>query len=73
MNNVIMITRFGPSNPQERRRLAKMFGRYGKEDMRRFWDEIGDDSFYHGPEGSFDCADIHGYMNMTGDGSYCAV
>lgn len=37
------------------------------------WDEIGDDSFYHGPEGNFDCVDIHSYLNMLGDGEYCAV
>ena len=38
------------------------------------WDAIGDDSFYHAPDGaSFDCVDIHSYMNMLGDGAYCAV
>lgn len=41
--------------------------------LRRMWDEIGDDSFYTGPEGSFDCADIHRVMNAKGDGVYCAV
>ena len=38
-------------------------------DLRRLWDEIGDDSFSNG----YDCADIHSYMNMLGDGVYCAV
>lgn len=54
-------------------RLRRIFRGRSKEDMRRFWDEVGDDSFYHGPEGDFDCADIHGYMNIIGDGAYCAV
>lgn len=66
-------TRNGPKNPTERKRLAKMFAGKSKDDMRRFWDGCGDDSFYHGPEGDFDCEDIHGYMNMIGDGVYCAV
>lgn len=66
-------TRFGPQVAKERMRLAKMFAGKTVEDMRRFWDECGDDSFYHGPEGDFDCTDIHSYMNMLGDGHYCAV
>lgn len=66
-------TRYGPRNPDERHRLARMFAGRSKDDMRRMWDAIGDDSFYHGPDGDFDCADIHSYMNMIGDGGYCAV
>jgi len=66
-------TKYGPQAQLERMRLAKMFRGRSVEDMRRFWDCIGDDSFYHGSEGDFDCADIHGYMNMLGDGAYCAV
>lgn len=54
-------------------RVKKLFAPYSKADLRRFWDQVGDDSFYGGPEGSFDCADIHFYMNLTDDGSYCAV
>lgn len=54
-------------------RVKEMFRGFSREDMRRFWDGIGDDSFYVGPEGEFDCEDIHFYMNLTGDGSYCAV
>jgi len=54
-------------------RVKDMFRSFTKDDLRRFWDGVGDDSFYTGPEGAFDCADIHFYMNMTGDGSYCAV
>lgn len=76
MTNVIefpRFTRFGPQIAMERNRLAKMFAGMSISDMRRFWDGCGDDSFYHGPEGDFDCADIHGYMNMLGDGRYCAV
>lgn len=46
---------------------------YSIADLRRFWDNIGDDSFYTGPEGEFDCADIHRVMNEKGDGIYCAV
>lgn len=41
--------------------------------LRHFWDNIGDNSFYEGPEGMFDCADIHAVMNEKGDGIYCAV
>lgn len=41
--------------------------------LRRLWDGVGDDSFYDGPEGSFDCADIHLALNLKGDGAYCAV
>lgn len=41
--------------------------------LRRFWDEVGDNSFYEGPEGEFDCADIHRVLNEKGDGYYCAV
>lgn len=82
MHNVVefpQFTAYGPNgcHPEgkaERLRLAKLFAGKTREDMRRFWDGISDyDSFYHGPEGDFDCADIHGYMNMLGDGSYCAV
>ena len=43
------------------------------QDLRRMWDAVGDDSFYHGPEGSFDCAEIHRVLNEKGDGRYCAV
>lgn len=46
---------------------------YGVADLRRFWDEIGDNSFYEGPEGMFDCSDIHRVLNEKGDGYYCAV
>lgn len=63
----------GPTKESYESRLRRIFAGRSKEDMRRFWDSIGDDSFYHGPEGDFDCADIHGYMNMIGDGEYCAV
>lgn len=41
--------------------------------LRRFWDGIGDNSFYHGPEGSFDCADIYSALTLKGDGEYCDV
>lgn len=41
--------------------------------LRRFWDEVGDNSFYEGPEGKFDCSDIHRVLNERGDGAYCAV
>lgn len=76
MTNVIefpVFTKYGPTDPKERRRLATLFRGRTVEEMRKFWDGLGGDSFYDGPEGSFDCADIHGYMNMIGDGRYCAV
>lgn len=47
--------------------------RYDTTFLRRFWDGIGDNSFYEGPEGMFDCADIHRVLNERGDGRYCAV
>ncbi len=49
-------------------RIRNLFAGRSRADVRRFWDQIGDDSFYHGPEGDFDC-----YLNMIGDGDYCAV
>jgi hypothetical protein len=57
----------------EVQRVKEMFRGFSKDDMRKFWDGVGDDSFYSGPEGEFDCADIHFFMNLSGDGSYCAV
>lgn len=50
-------------------RLRAMFAGFSKEEMRVMWDHVGDDSFF----GPYDCADIHGYMNLIGDGDYCAV
>lgn len=48
--------------------------RFSIDDLRRFWDGVSDDtSFYEGPEGSFDVADIHRVLNEKGDGYYCAV
>lgn len=41
--------------------------------LRRLWDEVGEDSFYTGPEGSYDCADIHLALNLKGDGLYCCI
>jgi len=72
MNNIIQIpvfTRNGPRAETERKRLAVMFRGKSKEDMRALWDGVDDTSFC----GPYDCADIHAYMNMTGDGGYCAV
>lgn len=66
---------YGPKAREARQRLAKMFAGKSIIDMRHMWDNVSDhDSFYHAPDGSmYDCADIHGYMNMLGDGKYCAV
>lgn len=68
-------TKYGPKDPSERNRLARMFAGKSVTDMRAMWDGISDiDSFYHSPDGSmYDCSDIHLYMNMLGDGVYCAV
>ena len=41
--------------------------------LRIMWDEVGDDSYYTGPLGDADCADIHRVLNEKGDGYYCAV
>ena len=62
-------TKYGPTATGERRRLAKLFVGKSIKDMRKLWDDVGDDSF----SGPYDCADIHSYMNMMGDGVYCAV
>lgn len=67
-------TKYGPTASDARARLSRMFVGKSVADMRVMWDGIGDDSFYHAPDGSmYDCADIHSYMNMLGDGVYCAV
>ena len=57
----------------ETQRVCELFQGFSKEHLRKLWDGVGDDSFYSGPEGEFDCADIHFFMNLTGDGAYCAV
>jgi ferritin-like protein len=62
-------TRWGPQREADRLRLAKLFAGKSKDDMRKLWDTVGEDSF----SGPYDCADIHSYMNMLGDGEYCAV
>ena len=54
---------------EERERLERLFHGKSREDMRHMWDNMGDDCFY----GEFDCTDIWLYMNMIGDGDYCAV
>jgi len=42
--------------------------------LRYMWDNVSDDtSFYEGPEGSHDCAEIWMALNAKGDGQYCAV
>lgn len=66
-------TKYGPARHNERVRLAKMFRGFSADVMRNIWDGIEDDSFYRGSFGVFDCEDIHAYMNMIGDGGYCAV
>jgi hypothetical protein len=67
-------TRYGPQREADRRQLARMFAGKSVAEMRYMWDNIGDDSFYHSPDGlAYDCSDIHSYMNMIGDGVYCAV
>lgn len=62
-------TAYGPARADERRRLAKLFAGKSVADMRQLWDNMGEDSFSSG----YDCVDIHSYMNMIGDGGYCAV
>ncbi|TGQ11246.1 hypothetical protein EN858_15100 [Mesorhizobium sp. M4B.F.Ca.ET.215.01.1.1] len=68
-------TKFGPSphtknGRDHRARLARLFAGKTIADMRRLWDAIDDETSFSGP---YDCADIHSYMNMLGDGRYCAV
>lgn len=68
-------TEYGPNartawGRQERTRLAKMFAGKTKENMRALWDSFDDNTSFCGP---YDCADVHSYMNMLGDGAYCAV
>jgi hypothetical protein len=78
MGNVVnlrpALTKWGPDartewGRVERARLVKLFAGKSVEDMRHLWDTIGDNSF----SGPYDCQDIHSYMNMLGDGGYCAV
>lgn len=76
-SNLLQFPKFTPWGPNphhhegrmERQRLAKLFAGKSVADMRVLWDTVGDDSF----SGPYDCADIHSYMNMLGDGGYCAV
>lgn len=68
-------TKYGP-NPNlargraERVRLAKLFAGKSINDMRALWDSFDDRTSFCGP---YDCADVHSYMNMLGDGGYCAT
>lgn len=50
--------------------LRRKFAHFSKEEMRVMWDNISDDDSHFGP---YDCADIHAWMNLQGDGAYCAV
>jgi hypothetical protein len=61
-------TKYGPRRENERMRLARLFAGKTVEDMRKLWDTVGENSF----SGPYDCEDIHAYMNMLGDGAYCA-
>lgn len=62
-----------PTRDSHERYLRDLFMGKTKDEVRTMWDGVGDDSFYHGPDGMYDCADIHGYLNLIGDGAYCAV
>jgi hypothetical protein len=57
------LTRYGPLDAGERRRLVRLFAGNSIKDMRKLWD--ASDRRRYG--------DIHSYMNMLGDGLYCAV
>lgn len=73
MSNVVQFPRFtpyGPSQDQERRRLAKLFAGKSIEDMRALWDSEQDERGYLQ---GYPCEDVHSYLNMLGDGAYCAV
>ena len=48
----------------EEERLRKKFAGKTRDEMRALWDD---------EEHADDCDDIHAYMNLTGDGVYCAV
>lgn len=51
-------------------RLRAMFGHMSRDEVRALWANIDDDTSFCG---EYDCADIHGYLNLIGDGRYCAV
>lgn len=53
----------------EEQRLRDLFQDFSRDELRLMWDNLGDDSFF----GPYDCADIHLWMNLTGDGAYCAI
>lgn len=53
----------------EEERLRELFQYFTRDEMRNMWDNLDDDSFF----GPYDCADIHAWMNLRGDGEYCAV
>lgn len=50
-------------------RLRKLFDGKTKDDVRNLWDQ------YDGcnEPGGFCGEDIHAYLNLIGDGHYCAV
>jgi len=54
----------------EEARIRRLFAGMSRDDVRALWDAVGDDSFAHG---TYDCADIHYYLNLIGDGGYCAI
>lgn len=60
----------GRSDRQSASASLKMFAGKSVADMRALWDSFDIETSFCGP---YDCADVHSYMNMLGDGRYCAV
>lgn len=54
---------------RNREEYERLFYGMTIEQVRHLWDTVDDTSF----SGPYDCADIHAWLNMMGDGAYCAV
>lgn len=51
-------------------RLRDLFGHMTRDEVRALWDSFDEDTSFCG---EYDCEDVHGYLNLIGDGRYCAV
>lgn len=47
--------------------------KYDTDDVLVFWSNLGDSSFYEGPEGLFDCADIYMVLSERGHADKCDI
>jgi hypothetical protein len=50
----------------EEERLKRLFQHMSRDELRALWDAFNE-------EGPYDMTDLHTWMNLQGDGEYCAV